>query len=81
VAILPVISMLVVGGHPRAVTLEEFAIALLIGMISGAHSSIFIAAPIVVCSRSASPQPARPSARPPAGSPAVEASRSEALRL
>lgn len=49
VAILPVISMLVVGaGILGAVTLEEFAIALLVGMISGAYSSIFVAAPIVV---------------------------------
>ena len=49
VAILPVISMLVVGaGILGAVTLEEFAFALLVGMISGAYSSIFVAAPIVV---------------------------------
>jgi len=49
VAIIPVISMLVVGaGILGAVTLEEFSIALLVGMISGAYSSIFVAAPIVV---------------------------------
>ena len=49
VAILPVVSMLVVGaGILGAVTLEEFAIALLVGMISGAYSSIFVAMPIVV---------------------------------
>jgi len=49
VAILPVISMLVVGaGLLGAVTLEEFSIALLVGMISGAYSSIFVAMPIVV---------------------------------
>ena len=49
VALLPVISMLVVGaGILGAVTLEEFSIALLVGMISGAYSSIFVAAPIVV---------------------------------
>ena len=49
VAILPVISMLVVGaGVLGAVTLEEFSIALLVGMISGAYSSIFVAMPIVV---------------------------------
>ncbi|HEY5153716.1 MAG TPA: protein translocase subunit SecF [Acidimicrobiales bacterium] len=49
VAILPVVSMLVVGaGILGAVTLEEFSIALLIGMISGAYSSIFVAMPIVV---------------------------------
>jgi len=49
VAIIPVISMLVVGAYILgAVTLEEFSIALLVGMISGAYSSIFVAAPIVV---------------------------------
>ncbi len=49
VALLPVASMLVVGaGILGAVTLEEFSIALLVGMLSGAYSSIFIAAPIVV---------------------------------
>ncbi len=49
VALLPVISMLVVGaGILGAVTLEQFSIALLVGMLSGAYSSIFIAAPIAV---------------------------------
>jgi preprotein translocase subunit SecF len=49
VAILPVISMLVVGAQIMgAVTLEEFAVALLVGMAAGAYSSIFVAAPIVV---------------------------------
>jgi preprotein translocase subunit SecF len=49
VAVLPVISMLVVGaGILGAVTLEEFALALLVGMLSGAYSSIFVAMPIVV---------------------------------
>jgi preprotein translocase subunit SecF len=49
VAILPVLSMLLVGARLLgAVTLEEFAVALLVGMISGAYSSIFVAAPIVV---------------------------------
>ncbi len=49
VALLPVISMLVVGaGILGAVTLEQFSIALLVGMFSGAYSSIFIAAPITV---------------------------------
>ncbi len=49
VALIPVISMLVVGaGILGAVTLEQFSIALLVGMLSGAYSSIFIAAPIVV---------------------------------
>ena len=48
--------MLVVGaGILGAVTLEEFSIALLVGLLSGAYSSIFVATPIAVYSRSASP--------------------------
>jgi preprotein translocase subunit SecF len=46
--ILPIISMLVVGAVLLgAETLEEFALALLIGLTSGAYSSLFVAAPIV----------------------------------
>ena len=46
--ILPIISMLVVGAILLgAETLEEFALALLIGLTSGAYSSLFVAAPIV----------------------------------
>jgi preprotein translocase subunit SecF len=40
--------MLVIGaGLLGAVTLRLFAIALLVGMLTGAYSSIFIAAPLV----------------------------------
>jgi preprotein translocase subunit SecF len=46
--ILPIVSMLVVGALLLgAETLEEFALALLIGLTSGAYSSLFIAAPLV----------------------------------
>jgi preprotein translocase subunit SecF len=46
--ILPIISMLLVGSILLgAETLEEFALALLIGLTSGAYSSLFVAAPIV----------------------------------
>jgi len=49
VALLPVVCMLVVGaGILGAVALEQFSIALLVGLSAGAYSSIFIAAPIVV---------------------------------
>ncbi len=45
-SILPVVSVLVVGsGIMGAVTLREFALALLIGLIIGTFSSLFIAAP------------------------------------
>ncbi|MBI2706123.1 MAG: protein translocase subunit SecF [Actinobacteria bacterium] len=48
VALIPVISLLVVGaGILGAVTLEEFAIALTVGLFVGAYSSIFVAAPVV----------------------------------
>ena len=46
--ILPIISMLLVGSLILgAETLEEFALALLVGLTSGAYSSLFVAAPIV----------------------------------
>jgi preprotein translocase subunit SecF len=49
VSLLPVISLLVVGaGIMGAVTLEEFSIALLVGLLVGAYSSIYIAAPVLV---------------------------------
>jgi preprotein translocase subunit SecF len=47
-ALLPVASLLVVGSWIMgAAVLEEFAIALLIGLFSGAYSSIFIASPLL----------------------------------
>ncbi len=57
VALLPVVSMLVVGaGILGAVTLEQFSIALLVGMLSGAYSSIFVAAPIAVAVKEREPR-------------------------
>ena len=45
---LPVISLLLIGaGLLGQVTLREFAIALLVGMITGAYSSLFIATPML----------------------------------
>jgi preprotein translocase subunit SecF len=47
-SIIPVISLLVVGwGLLGAVALREFSLALLIGMVSGVFSSIFIATPLL----------------------------------
>jgi preprotein translocase subunit SecF len=47
-SVLPVLSLLVVGSYVLgAVTLQEFALALLVGTISGAYSSIFIASPLL----------------------------------
>lgn len=48
VAILPVISILAIGAELLgATTLQDFGLALCIGLISGAYSSIFIASPIL----------------------------------
>jgi preprotein translocase subunit SecF len=45
---LPVISLLLIGaGLFGQVTLREFAIALLVGMLTGAYSSIFLASPLL----------------------------------
>ncbi len=48
-SILPVISLILVGSFfLNAVALLDFAIALLIGLIAGTYSSIFVAAPLLV---------------------------------
>ena len=45
---LPVISLLVVGSFILgAKSLEEFAVALLVGMLAGTYSSIFVAVPLL----------------------------------
>ncbi len=48
VALLPVLSLLVVGSWIMGATaLEEFAIALAVGLAIGSYSSIFVAAPLL----------------------------------
>ena len=48
VSLLPVISMLVIGaGVYGQVALRDFSLALLIGLASGAYSSIFVASPVL----------------------------------
>jgi preprotein translocase subunit SecF len=48
VAILPIVSMLVLGvGVLGAVAIRDFALALLIGLLVGAYSSIFVASPML----------------------------------
>src|SRR5215213_9562197 len=44
VVLMPVGTLLLIGGD----TLKDFAFALLVGVISGAYSSIFIATPVLV---------------------------------
>jgi len=47
-AVLPVLSLLILGaGIMGATTLREFALALLVGLITGSYSSIFIASPLL----------------------------------
>ena len=47
-SMLPVASMLVIGSFVLgAVTLQEFSIALLVGIVVGTYSSLFVAAPVV----------------------------------
>ena len=47
-SVLPVLSMLLIGSvFLGALTLQEFAIALLIGILVGTYSSIFVAASVV----------------------------------
>lgn len=57
VALIPVLSLLVVGaGLMGAVTLEEFALALTVGLTVGSYSSIFIAAPTLVWMKEREPR-------------------------
>ena len=51
-SLLPVASLLLVGsGILGAVALREFALALLVGMIAGIYSSIFVASPLLASLR------------------------------
>ena len=56
-ALLPVASLLVLGSFILgATTLEEFALALLIGLFAGAYSSIFIASPLLAVLKEREPR-------------------------
>ncbi len=55
ITLLPVASLLVFGGA----TLKDFAFALLVGIASGAYSSIFIAAPLLTIWKEREPEFAR----------------------
>lgn len=55
--VLPVLSMLVIGGFFLGGTsLRGFALALFIGLLLGTYSSIFVAAPILVWLRNLAPE-------------------------
>ncbi len=55
ITLLPIVSLLVFGGD----TLKDFAFALLVGIASGAYSSIFIAAPLLAWFKEREPEYAR----------------------
>ncbi|HVL07518.1 MAG TPA: protein translocase subunit SecF [Acidimicrobiales bacterium] len=57
VAVLPIVSILVIGaGVLGATTLNDFGLALLIGLLTGAYSSIYIAAPILAMLKEREPR-------------------------
>jgi preprotein translocase subunit SecF len=56
-ALLPILSVLVIGaGFLGATTLEEFGLALFLGLLSGAYSSIFIATPLLAMLKEREPR-------------------------
>jgi preprotein translocase subunit SecF len=56
-AVLPVLSLLVVGAYLlEAATLKDFALALFIGLLTGAYSSIFIATPFLAVLKEREPR-------------------------
>jgi preprotein translocase subunit SecF len=56
-AVLPVLSLLVVGSWIfGAVALQDFAVALLVGLVTGSYSSIFIATPVLAMLKEREPR-------------------------
>jgi SecD/SecF fusion protein len=55
ITLLPIVALLIFGGA----TLKDFAFALLVGITSGAYSSIFIAAPLLTILKEREPEFAR----------------------
>ncbi len=57
VAILPVLAVLVVGAYILgATTLQNYGLALFVGLMSGAYSSIFIASPLLAWMKEREPR-------------------------
>ena len=52
VVVLPILSLLLFGGDP----LKDFAFAMLVGVVTGAYSSIFVATPILVVLKEREPK-------------------------
>jgi SecD/SecF fusion protein len=55
ITLLPILALEILGGP----TLKDFAIALIVGVVSGAYSSIFIAAPLLTISKEREPEYAK----------------------
>lgn len=56
-ALLPILSVLILGSIALgATTLEEFGLALFLGLLSGAYSSIFIATPLLAVLKEREPR-------------------------
>ncbi len=56
-SLLPILSVLIVGSFVlNASTLEEFGLALFLGLLSGAYSSIFIATPLLALLKEREPR-------------------------
>ncbi|HEX5265660.1 MAG TPA: protein translocase subunit SecF [Acidimicrobiales bacterium] len=57
VAIMPIVSVLVIGAYVLgARSLQDFGLALFIGLLSGAYSSIFIASPLLAILKEREPR-------------------------
>jgi SecD/SecF fusion protein len=54
--LMPIVALLVFGTVPGSSELQDFAFALLIGVASGAYSSIFIASPVLTHWKEREPQ-------------------------
>jgi SecD/SecF fusion protein len=65
ITLLPILSLLFLGGA----TLKDFAFALLVGIVSGAYSSIFIAAPLLTIWKEREPEFARRKGQEPEAGP------------
>ena len=68
ITLLPIVSLYIFGGA----TLKDFAFALMVGIVSGAYSSIFIAAPLLTSWKEREPDWARRKAQSPELTPEAE---------
>ena len=95
VAIIPILSILVIGsGVLGASTLNDFGLALFIGLTTGAYSSIFVASPLLGLLKEREPRyreirrrlaevpaaPLTPRARRASGGPGARAGRGRPVR-